>query len=69
MPAPINPVKKRVANDSDGKINCKFCGTNTALRSHRKHFFEYLRSRLTGKVPYRCHRCHRRFWAIIDRDI
>jgi hypothetical protein len=62
------PVKKRVKNDSNGELDCMYCGTNTALRSHRKHFFEYLRTRLTGKVPFRCRRCHRRFWAIMTSD-
>jgi hypothetical protein len=64
------PVKNRVMKDPIGEFDCMYCGTNTAFRSHRKHFFEFLRTRLTGKVPFRCHRCNRRFWAIIDpRDL
>ncbi len=56
--------------DSGGGVACKYCGTDTAFRSHRKHFLEFLRTRLTGKVPFRCHRCDRRFWIVIDpRDI
>jgi DNA-directed RNA polymerase subunit RPC12/RpoP len=57
-------------DDESGEFECKYCGTQTAFRSHRKHFFEFLRTRLTGKVPFRCNRCERRFWALIDpRDI
>ena len=51
-------------------LTCKFCGTPTSLRSHRKNIFEFLRTRCTGKVPFRCSRCLRRFWQIIDpRDL
>ena len=64
------PSKNYVADDPNGDFDCKYCGRNTAFRAHRKHFFEFLRTRLTGKVPFRCHRCDSRFWAIIDpRDI
>ncbi len=66
----MQPVKTRVTYDPNGAFDCKYCGHNTALRSHRKYFFEFLRTRLTGMVPFRCHHCKRRFWAIIDpRDI
>jgi uncharacterized protein with PIN domain len=60
-------VTNHVENDSEGEFHCMYCGTNTAFRSHRKHFLEFLRTYLTEKVPYRCHRCQRRFWA--HRDI
>ena len=64
------PVKNRVTYDPNGDFDCKYCGHNTALRAHRKYFFEFLRTRLTGMVPFRCHHCKRRFWAMIDpRDI
>jgi hypothetical protein len=57
-------------NTNLGNFDCKCCGTHTALRSRKKNFLEVLRSRLTGKIPFRCHRCHRRFWAAIDpRDL
>ena len=49
---------------------CPHCGKQSALRSRRKHFLERLRTRLSGKVPFRCERCGLRFWAWIDpRDI
>jgi len=55
---------------SSGHFDCKYCGTHTAHRSRRKTFLEKLRSRLTGKLPFRCKRCHRRFWAAVDaRDL
>jgi len=51
-------------------FDCKYCGTNTAHRSHRRNFLEKLRSRLTGKLPFRCNRCRRRFWVTVDaRDL
>jgi hypothetical protein len=49
---------------------CIHCGTYTAIRSHRRNFLQFLRTRLTGKVPFRCTKCNRRFWLYIDpRDI
>jgi len=51
-------------------LDCRFCGATAALRSHRRNFLEFLRTRLTGKVPFRCNRCKRRSWFLIDpRDI
>ena len=59
-----------MADFFEGEFDCRYCGTHTAFRSHRKNFIEFLLSRLTGKVPFRCHRCTRRFWGILDpRDI
>jgi len=49
---------------------CDYCGSKSAFRSHRKHFFEFLRTRLTGKVPFRCTNCRRRYWIVVDpRDV
>jgi hypothetical protein len=57
-------------DDHMSALDCLYCGTTTALRSHRKNFAEVLRTRMTGKVPFRCVRCSRRFWLAIDpRDI
>jgi predicted RNA-binding Zn-ribbon protein involved in translation (DUF1610 family) len=51
-------------------MTCPYCGKMTASRSHRKYFFEFLRTRWTGKVPFRCTSCQRRAWLLIDpRDI
>lgn len=51
-------------------MTCPVCGKKAASRSHRKHYFEFLRTRLTGKVPFRCTYCKRRMWLLIDpRDI
>ena len=51
-------------------FECIYCFTHTAFRSHRKGFLEFLKTRLTGKVPFRCKTCKRRFWLRIDpRDI
>ena len=53
-----------------GGSQCPSCGQRTALRSHRKGFFERLRSKLTGAVPFRCRSCNTRAWMVIDpRDI
>jgi hypothetical protein len=59
-------VRTKSPNDQKGAVLCGFCGLKTAFRSHRKHFIEFLRTRLTGKVPFRCTRCKRRFWSLID---
>jgi hypothetical protein len=51
-------------------MTCPVCGKPTARRSHRRHYFEFLRTRWTGKVPFRCVTCQRRMWLLIDpRDI
>jgi hypothetical protein len=47
-------------------LDCVRCGAQTAMRCHRKFPWEFLRTRLTGKVPFRCQRCRRRFWQWID---
>ena len=66
----FRPLDSRHMYDLDDGYSCKYCGTHTAFRSHRKNFIEFLRTRLTGMVPFRCYRCQRRFWALIDaRDI
>jgi hypothetical protein len=43
------------------------CGEITARRSHRRGFIERLRSKLTGKVPFRCKSCNSREWMKVDR--
>jgi hypothetical protein len=51
-------------------LHCDCCGTAGAFRSRRTHFIEFLRTRFTGKVPFRCAHCKRRFWFHIDpRDL
>lgn len=47
---------------------CLECGERSALRSHRRGWFEHLRSRMTGKVPFRCMRCKKRFWKKIKPE-
>lgn len=60
----------RYTSHAGGGLECVRCGAQSAVRSHRKHMYEFLRTRLTGKVPFRCPHCHRRFWVAIDpRDI
>jgi DNA-directed RNA polymerase subunit RPC12/RpoP len=59
-------AKKERSYELGAVYDCKYCGTATALRSHRKNFFEFLRTRFSGKVPFRCTRCNRRFWQLID---
>jgi hypothetical protein len=63
-------AKKQKAYDYKDACDCSYCATPTAFRSHRTSVFEYLRTRLSGKVPFRCTKCKRRFWIAIDpRDI
>jgi hypothetical protein len=63
-------LDKRDIYVSGTRHTCKFCGKPSALRSHRKNYFEFLRTRWTGMVPFRCGACKRRFWDLIDsRDI
>jgi len=51
-------------------LHCDFCCTAAAFRSRRTNFIEFLRTRLAGKVPFRCLHCNHRFWFPIDpRDI
>jgi len=45
---------------------CKHCKANAAFRSHRRNFLEFWRTRLTGKVPFHCTKCNRRYWDVID---
>lgn len=61
---------KKDTYDNKYACECSHCSTPTAFRSHRKNIFEYLRTHLSGKVPFRCTKCKRRFWIAIDpRDI
>jgi hypothetical protein len=62
----ILPDKRKSVPRQKGADVCTLCGAKAAFRSHRKHFFEFLRTRLTGKVPFRCIHCKRRFWLLID---
>ena len=63
-------IYKRDEKTATRARNCKYCNSRAAFRSHRRHFLEFLRTRLTGKVPFRCSNCHRRYWTIVDpRDV
>jgi hypothetical protein len=62
--------KEQEVSDHQTARTCDYCGLSTALRSHRRNFFEHLRTRFSGKVPFRCTHCKHRFWLTIDpRDI
>jgi predicted RNA-binding Zn-ribbon protein involved in translation (DUF1610 family) len=41
---------------------CPNCGEYTLFRSRHKDWKEALRKKLTGKRPYRCHKCRWRGW-------
>jgi len=59
--------RDEVVEKQKGDFECLYCGTYTAFRSHRKNIIELLRSRITSRLPFRCFRCHRRFWSAVDR--
>jgi hypothetical protein len=66
----LQSADMRYASYRSEGLECAHCGSQAAVRAHRKRPWEFLRTRLTGKVPFRCRQCHRRFWQWIDpRDI
>ncbi len=43
-------------------LGCPFCGSDYASRSRRR-WWEKLWHLVSGKLPYRCDICGRRFWT------
>jgi uncharacterized protein with PIN domain len=65
----LTATSHNMENSKDAHV-CEHCKSKAAFRSHRKNFLEFLRTKFTGKVPFRCAKCHRRYWKSVDpRDI
>lgn len=47
---------------------CPRCGRFPVTLSHRRGWWDRLRSRVTGKNPYRCRACRWRGWAHASWD-
>jgi hypothetical protein len=47
---------------------CPRCGKFPVLQSHRRGWWDRLRSHVTGKSPYRCRACRWRGWAHASWD-
>jgi hypothetical protein len=50
-----------IVDDADFK-NCRRCGSTKTAQSRRR-WYDRWRAFASGKRPYRCFDCHRRFWA------
>jgi hypothetical protein len=47
---------------------CPRCGKFPVMLSHRRGWWDRLRSHVTGKNPYRCQSCRWRGWAHASWD-
>jgi hypothetical protein len=47
-----------------GILSCPSCGKAPLRHSRTRSWFERLRRRITGRVPYRCHACNWRGWRL-----
>jgi hypothetical protein len=45
-----------------GSLSCPTCGQPALRHSRPRSWFERLRRRITGRVPYRCRGCNWRGW-------
>lgn len=46
--------------------HCPKCNSEGARRSRTRGRWERWRKEITGRRPYRCHRCNWRGWLVID---